>query len=209
MRTSASAANGTIHDNSSTLPISTFRSCRRFLSNANLLRRTLGVNVREHLSVYSVATLANLLLSVPQFQAVNKALDLGIRPAGMTGALVSQYGSTTGLLLESVTSILIFQGILAVLMLGVSASASSRGWKWRYSVTSILVASYLAYHLGGKFLSALGWIGVLETSGVNVSGVYGNLFWFGLSATICYMSSILVLRRSYGKLATMPPSRVI
>jgi hypothetical protein len=179
------------------------------LSSAKLLRNTLGVNAQEHLAVYSVATIANILLSVPQFQAVNEALDLGIRPAGTTRSLVSQYGSTTGLLLDFVIGILIFQGIFAVLMLGVSASASSRGWKWQYSVTSVLVASYLAYHLGGKFLNALGWIGVLETSGVNVSGIYGNLFWFGLFATICYISSILFLRRSYGRLGSIRRSRVL
>jgi hypothetical protein len=174
-----------------------------------LLRETLGANAQEHLAVYFVATLANLLLSVPQYQAVNKALDLGIRPGGMTGSLISQYGSTTGLLLDFVIGILIFQGIFAILIIGVSASASSRRWKWQYSITSILVASYLAYHLGGKFLNALGWIGVLETSGVDVSRIYGNLFWFGLFATICYLSSILLLRRSYGRLATAPPSRVL
>jgi hypothetical protein len=63
-----------------------------------------------------------------------------------------------------------------------------------------LFSAYLAYHLGGKFVNALGWIGLLETSGVNVSGVYGDLFWFGLGTTICYLLVILVLRRSYGRL---------
>jgi hypothetical protein len=173
-----------------------------------LFRETLGLKAQEHLAIYFVATLANLLLSVPQFQALNEALVLGIRPAGTTRSLISQYESTTGLLLDFVIGILIFQGIFAVLMIGVSASASSRGWRWQYSLTSVLVASYLAYHLGGKFLNALGWIGVLETSGVNASGIYENLFWFGLFATICYISSILFLRRSYGRLGSMQRSRV-
>lgn len=168
------------------------------------------MNRREHLAAYFVASLANLFLSVPQFQAVNDALELGIRPAGMIGTLVSQYGSTWELLLGFASETLIFQGIIAVLVIGVSVAASGGStWKWRYSITSILVAAYLAYHLGGKFLNALGWIGLLETSGVNVSGVYGNLFWFGLVATICYLITILFLRRSFGKLATMFGSRTV
>ena len=170
-----------------------------------MLREIFGVNVRDHLAVYSLASLANLSISVPQFQAVNLVLELGIRPQG---AVISHYGSTMDLFLDSVFGILIFQGILAVLILGVSASASTRKWRWQYSLTSILVASYVAYHLGGKFLNALGWIGVLEASGINVSGVYGNLFWFGLIATICYFSTILFLRRSYGRIATAKQSRI-
>ena len=91
---------------------------------------------------------------------------------------------------------------MAVLVIGLPWSASSRrGWGWQYVLTGVFISTYLAYHLGGKFLNALGWIGVLETSGVNVSGVYGDLFWFGLGTTICYLLVILVLRRSYGKLA--------
>ncbi len=90
---------------------------------------------------------------------------------------------------------------MAVLVVGLIGSASSRrGWRWQYALTGVLVSLYLAYHLGGKFLNALGWIGVLDTSGVNVSGVYADLFWFGLGATICYLLAILVLRKSYGKL---------
>lgn len=170
-----------------------------------MLREVFGANAQDHLAVYFLASLANLSLSVPQFEAVSMVLDLGIHPQG---TLISHYLSTMDVFLDSVFGILIFQGILAVLILGVSASASTQKWRWQYSLTSILVASYVAYHLGGKFLNVLGWIGVLETSGVNVSGIYGNLFWFGLLATICYFSMILFLRRSYGRISTAQQSRV-
>lgn len=166
-----------------------------------MLREILGVNTRDHFTVYGLASLANLILSVPQYQAVNSALDLGFHPKGTTGALISQYGSTTGLLLDIVIGILIFQGVLGVLIIGVSASAHPRkGWKWQYSATGITISLYVAYHLSGKFLNALGWIGILETNGANISGVYGDLFWFGLLATILYLLSILFLRRSYRRL---------
>ena len=164
------------------------------------------VNAREHLAIYALVSLANFLLSVPQYLAVNTALELGINPNGTTASLITQYGSSTGLVLDFLRSGLIFQGVMAVLVIGLIGSASSRrGWRWQYALTGVFVSTYLAYHLGGKFLNALGWIGVLETSGVNVSDVYGDLFWFGLGTTICYLLVILVLRRSYGKLAIGKP----
>jgi len=165
------------------------------------LRELLRINAREHLAIYILATLANFLLSVPQYLAVNMTIELGINPKGSTASLITQYGSSAGLFLDLLRSVLIFQGVMAVLVVGLIGSASSRrGWRWQYALTGVLVSLYLAYHLGGKFLNALGWIGVLDTSGVNVSGVYADLFWFGLGATICYLLAILVLRKSYGKL---------
>jgi len=170
------------------------------------LRELLRINAREHLAIYILATLANFLLSIPQFLAVNTALELGISPKGTTATLITQYGSSTGLFLDFLRSGLIFQGLMAVLVVGLVGSTSSRrGWRWQYALTGMLVSLYLAYHLGGKFLNALGWIGVLDTSSVNVSGVYAELFWFGLGATICYLLAILVLRKSYGKLARGSP----
>src|SRR5438309_8903232 len=165
------------------------------------LRELLSVNSREHLAIYALAALANLLLSIPQYLAVNTALELGVNPKGATAILIAQYGSSNGLVLDFLSSGLIFQGVIAILVIGlVGAASSQRSWKWQYPLTGVFVSMYLAYHLGGKFLNALGWIGVLETSGVNVSNVYGDLFWFGLGTTICYLLVILVLKRSYAKL---------
>jgi hypothetical protein len=165
------------------------------------LRELLGVNAREHLAVYSLATIASVLISVPQYLAVNTALQLGINPQGTTASLINQYGSSTGLTLDFLRSALIFQGIMAILVLGLAGSLlSQKRWKWQYVATSILVSAYLAYHLGGKFLNALGWIGFLEINGFDAAGIYADLFWFGLGTTICYLLVILVLRRSYGRL---------
>ncbi len=165
------------------------------------MRELLGVNAREHLAIYALATLTNLFLSIPQYLAVNAALELAVNPKGTTASLIAQYGLTNGLVLDFLRSGLIFQGVIAVLVIGLAGAAwSRRGWRWQYALTGVFVSTYLAYHLGGKFLNTLGWIGVLETSGVNVSDVYGDLFWFGLGTTICYLLVILVLRRSYGKL---------
>ncbi|HZY48011.1 MAG TPA: hypothetical protein VFE96_09470 [Candidatus Bathyarchaeia archaeon] len=166
------------------------------------LREQLIVNLREHLAVYALATLANVLLSIPQYIAVNTALELGIIPKGTTQSLISIYGSSTGLFLDFLRSTLIFQGIMALLLIGVIGSTSNRtNWKWQYTTTGVLTSIYLAYHLGGKFLNALGWIELLQNNGLNISNVYADLFWFGLGTTICYLVVILVFRRSYDSLA--------
>jgi hypothetical protein len=165
------------------------------------LRQFLRVNAREHLAVYALASIASVLISVPQYLAVNRALQLGINPQGTTAGLINQYGSSTGLALDFLRSALIFQGIMAILVIGLAGSLlSQKRWKWQYVATSILVSGYLAYHSGGKFLNALGWIGFLEINGFDASSVYADLFWFGLGTTICYLLVILVLRRSYGRL---------
>jgi hypothetical protein len=165
------------------------------------LRELLRINAREHLAIYALASLANALLSIPQYLTVNTALGLGINPKGTTETLINQYGSSTGLTLDFLRSALIFQGIMAILVMGVAGSVlSRRRWRLQYVATGFLVSAYLAYHLGGKFVNALGWIGLIETSGVDASGIYADLFWFGLGTTICYLLVILVLRRSYGRL---------
>jgi len=164
------------------------------------LRELLRINAREHLTIYALASLANVLLSIPQYLAVNTALELSINPKGSTASLINQYGSSTGLTLDFLRSAFIFQGIIAILVMGVAGSMLSRRWRWQYVATSFIVSAYLAYHLGGKFVNALGWIGLLETSGVDASGIYADLFWFGLGTTICYLLVILVLRKSYGRL---------
>jgi hypothetical protein len=172
------------------------------------VRELLRVNAREHLVVYAFATLANFLISVPQYLTVNSALQLAINPRGSTASLIYQYGSSTGLILDFLRSGLIFQGVMAILVVGLVGAASSQGgWRWQYALTGLLVSSYLAYHLGGKFLNTLGWIGVLDASGVNVSNIYGDLFWFSLGTTICFLLTILVLRKSYGKLKLGRPDR--
>jgi hypothetical protein len=55
----------------------------------------LRVNAREHLAIYALATLANFLLSIPQYLAIRTALELGINANGTTASLIAQYGSST------------------------------------------------------------------------------------------------------------------
>ena len=96
------------------------------------LRELLKVNSREHLAIYALAALANLLLSIPQYLAINTALELAANPKGATASLIAQYGSSNGLVLDFLRSALIFQGVMAALVIGlVGAASSRRSWKWQ------------------------------------------------------------------------------
>src|SRR5712691_12868642 len=103
------------------------------------MREILRINAREHLTIYVLVSLANVLLSIPQYLAVNTALELGINPKGSTASLINQYGSSTGLPLDFLRSAFIFQGIIAILVMGVAGSMlSRRRWRRQYVATSFL-----------------------------------------------------------------------
>ena len=156
------------------------------------------VNRREHLEVYILASAANALLSLGQFFAVDSALGLRISQQSTVASLLGYNGPRTSLWMDYVQTGLIFQGIMAVLVTGVLGAAVSRArWKWPYALTTVVLSSYVAYVLGGKFLDMLEWVELDHSFGVPI---YGDLIWFGLGGTICYFLMILVLNRSYGKL---------
>src|SRR5438094_10549358 len=99
------------------------------------LRELLKVNSREHLAIYALAALANLLLSIPQYLAVNTALELTVNPKGATASLIAHYGSSNGLVLDFLRSALIFQRVIAALVIGlVGVGSSKRTWTGQYSL---------------------------------------------------------------------------
>src|SRR5436190_2879833 len=100
------------------------------------LRELLKVNSREHLAIYALAALANLLLSIHQYLAVNTALELAVNPKGAMASLIAQYGSRNGLVLDFFRSAFIFQGVMAALVIGlVGASSSQTSCKLQYTLT--------------------------------------------------------------------------
>jgi hypothetical protein len=66
-------------------------------------------------------------------------------------------------------------------------------------VCAVIVSGFVGYWLGAKFLVILEWISTLQNNRVDSSTQYTSLFWFGLAATICYLTMVLVLRKSYGR----------
>jgi len=161
----------------------------------------LDINRREHLQVYILASAANALLSLGQFFAIDSALGIRISQQSTVASLLGYDGSRTSLVMDYVQTGLIFQGITAVLIIGVLWAVVSRARrKWPYAMTGLVISSYVGYVLGQRFLDTLQWVELDITFGVNSSDAYSDLVWFGLGATICYFLMIMVLNTSYGKL---------
>lgn len=158
-------------------------------------------NAREHAAVYVLATLSNLLLSIPEYLAVRWAYASSLPVKGSVAGFVSTYGLTLGITVDLLWTLLVYQALLTVLVLVVATtSLVEKGWRWLYVFGAMMICGFVGYWVGAKFLSTLGWVSLLQNSGVDASGVYSDLFWFGLGAAVTYVVMILVLRRSYDKL---------
>ncbi|HEX4919687.1 MAG TPA: hypothetical protein VFV92_03000 [Candidatus Bathyarchaeia archaeon] len=161
-------------------------------------------NAREHASIYALATLANVFLSVPEYLAVRQAVSYYVPIDASTARLISQYGLSCGLALDFLWTMAIFQAILTTIMLSITLIPFlERGWRVLYISAGVFVSGFVGYWLGAKFLMSLSWVSLFDNSGIDGSGIYSDLFWFGLAATVCYVTLILVLRKSYDKLAAI------
>ncbi len=165
------------------------------------LRKLVDSNLREHLGVYVLASACSAFLTASQYLAVSVAAASYLPVDPGTSALITSYGRGAGIVLALLLNSILFQGILAVLVVTLALSAIVKaGWRWAYAFSAVIVSGFVGYWLGAKFLVILEWISTLQNNGVDSSNEYTSLFWFGLAATICYLAMLLVLRKSYGKL---------
>jgi len=162
----------------------------------------LAASLRENSGIYVLASLSNAFLIMSQYLAVSAAVASYLPVDSATAVLIASYGRGVGIGLALFVNSLVFEGILAVLvaMLALSSIVKT-GWKWAYALSGVAVSGFVGYWLGAKFLAILEWISTLQDNRVDSSNPYAGLFWFGLAATTCYLAMILVLRKSYGKLA--------
>jgi hypothetical protein len=164
---------------------------------------------REHATVYVLATLSNILLSIPEYLAVRFAFASNLPVKGSVEGFVVTYGIGVGITVDLLWTVLVFQALLAVLVLAIAATSSlQKGWRWLYVFSAMMICGFVGYWIGAKFLRTLSWVSFLQNSGVDASGVYSDLFWFGLVAAVCYVGTILVLRRSYDRLMEIRNSPV-
>ena len=162
----------------------------------------LAASLRENSGIYVLASLSNAFLIMSQYLAVSAAVASYLPVDSATAVLIASYGRGLGIGLALFLNSLVFQGILAVLVAMLAlASIVKTGWKWAYAFSGVAVSGFVGYWLGAKFLAILEWISTLQDNRVDSSNPYAGLFWFGLAATICYLAMIVVLRKSYGKLA--------
>src|SRR2546428_4598120 len=174
----------------------------RWVLFRDLPRRILpATNVREHLGVYLLASLSNAFLASSQYLAVSSAVASYLPVDSGTATLIAAYGPGLGILLAVFLNSLVFEGILAALVVILSLSAVLKtGWRWVYAFSGVMVSGFVGYWLGARFLVVLEWISTLQDNRVDISNAYASLFWFGLASTIFYLAMILVLRKSYGNL---------
>jgi len=165
------------------------------------LRKLVDSNLREHIGVYVLASASSAFLTTSHYLAVSAAAASYLPVDPGTSALVTSYGRGPGIVLALLLNSILFQGILAVLVVTLALSAIVKAsWRWAYAFSAVIVSGFVGYWLGAKFLVTLEWISTLQNNRVDSSTEYTSLFWFGLAATICYLAMLLVLRKSYGKL---------
>lgn len=164
-------------------------------------RSLLATNLREHIGVYVLASASNLLLTASQYLAVSAAVASYLPVDPGTSALITTYGRGPGIVLALLLNSLLFQIVLAVLVIVLALSAVVKtGWKLAYAFFGVVVSAFVGYWLGAKFLVVLEWISTLQNDRVDSSNTYVGLFWLGLGSAVFYVAMILVLRRSYGSL---------
>jgi hypothetical protein len=165
------------------------------------LRKLVDSNLREHLGVYALASASSAFLTASQYLVVSAAVSSYLPVDPGTSALITIYGRGPGIVVALLLNSILFQGILAVLVVTLALSAIvETGWRWAYAFSAVIVSGFVGYWLGARFLVVLEWISTLQNNRVDSSTEYASLFWFGLAATICYLAMVLVLRKSYGKL---------
>lgn len=158
-------------------------------------------NAREHLTIYVLATLSNLFLSIAEYLAVRQAVASYLPLDPGTARLIASLGTGLGLGLDFLWTLTIFQALLTIIVLSMTlVPLLKNGWRVLYIFSGLVISGFVGYWLGAKFLRTLSWVSQLENSGANAMGVYSDLFWLGLAAAASYVTMILVLRKSYDKL---------
>ena len=158
-------------------------------------------NRREHAAVYGLASLSNLLLSIPEYLAVRTAAESFLPLQGISADLISTYGVNLGLFLDLLWTSAVFQVVLVAPVLSLAAcTIPERKWRVLYIFSGMFLSGFTGYWLSARFLRTLGWVSILENSGVQYAGVYSDTFWLGLGSAASYVAMILVLRRAYDRL---------
>src|SRR5207245_8501880 len=156
-------------------------------------RILLATKVREHLGVYLLASLSNAFLASSQYLAVSSAVASYLPVDSGTATLIAAYGPSLGIFLALLLNSLVFQGILAALVVILSLSTVLKtSWRWAYAFSGMMVSGFVGYWLGARFLVVLECISTLQNNRVECSNESASLFWFGIASTLFYLAVILL-----------------
>jgi hypothetical protein len=149
------------------------------VSHHPILSETNKHNLQAHLMMYFLVTLGIFLLLLEQSQLASRV-----------------NAQSTGL-----ADILVQQAVLAVLL---GLLLVTYGWtriRWQYVLSAILFAGYSGTRLAAVFSQTLGLVPALQSKGVPISDYQGTFYLLALASAVCYLLTILLLRRSYGRLS--------
>ena len=163
------------------------------------------LNRRDYIVAYASASVAYLLVLIPQYNTVERILSMNARiPESFLSSLVQLYGPTLGVQLSILSTVIAYQAISGVLLLLTSRmSRTPAAWRLKYMIASVSFIGYVGYSLGIGFLTSLGWTSVLASMNVDVSPILQSYYLFNLGAAICYLGVVLVLRRTYTRLSAL------
>ena len=163
------------------------------------------LNRRDYIVAYASASVAHLLILIPQYNTVERILSMNARiPESFLSSLVQVYGPMLGVQLRILCAVSAFQIISGVLLLLTSRMGRARAaWRWKYMIGSVSFIGYVGYSLGIGFLTSLGWTSILASMNVDVSPILQSYYTFNLGAAICYLGIVLVLRRTYTHLSAL------
>src|SRR5713101_3258114 len=163
------------------------------------------LNRRDYNVAYASASIAYLLILIPQYNTVERIMSMNARiPESFLNSLVQIYGPVLGVQLSILSTVIAFQVISGVLLLLASRTGRTRAaWRWKYMIASVSFIGYVGYSLGIGFLTSLGWTSILASMNVDVSPILQSYYLFNLGAAICYLAIVLVLRRTYTRLSAL------
>jgi len=163
------------------------------------------LNRRDYIVAYASASVAYLLVLIPQYNTVERILSMNARiPDSFLSSLVQVYGPVLDVQLRILSAVSAFQIISGVLLLLTSRMGMAlAAWRWKYMIGSVSFIGYVGYSLGIGFLASLGWTSILASMNVDVSPILQSYYLFNLGAAICYLGIVLVLRRTYTRLSAL------
>ena len=87
------------------------------------LRKLVDASLREHLGIYVPASASSALLTTSLYLAVSAAAASNLPLDPGTSGLITSYGRGPGIVLALLLNSILFQGILAVLVVTLALSA--------------------------------------------------------------------------------------
>ncbi len=162
-------------------------------------------NRRDYLTGYTLATIANLLVLIPQYSTTVRVILLqGPVQFPAVAYWLEKYSLSTSVFLVFLPSILFFQLVLAIGVVWTNRIGDlRRGWRWKFRILSMGIVFYVGGTLGLDFLNSLNLASIMSSLNMDIGPLLQTFYVFNLAAAICYFGLVLVMRRAYTRLSSM------